>query len=545
MSDNYQYDVFLSYAHEDSTWCEMLADRLHKANVRVWFDRWQLRPGDHLLVKINEGLQNSRRMVAVWTSNYFRDSKLWTILEIFSRQHSDVLSVDRPLIPLMREACIVPPTLGNIISIDFIKDETFEDAFRSLIHSLDISITNKIKNSDLNNRRAKKTINAENHVLVNPYRSYSSGGIVVDPAMFFGRQELLEEIKNQMCHAPTRQTFPIYGQKRSGKSSLLYHLKLQISQPCLPVITSLGLLGVNTPNRQHSFIRLLLDDLRHALQDRVEIRLSRWPADTLISERPIDAFREGLWAAEEILLSIGWNEPRVIFLIDEFSYLFEYIKAGLIPRSIMKQWKRLQELGEFSAVLAGNDSMPRFIADFPNDFAMTTDVRLNYLTPTEMRRLADEPIRLNGKTRYRGNTLDRVWTLTGGSPYYTQIICAKLVDHINERKALLITDIDLDEVLAGLIVGQDRLTASNFDPLIPLIGASVTQLSQEVYLDVLSAIAKASDLHSGANQDDLPQCHNQAQIISDLMHYDVIFVDSTKRLQIRIGLFAEWLRHNS
>jgi TIR domain len=544
MSDNYKYDVFLSYAHEDSTWCERLAERLHKAGVRVWFDRWQLRPGDHLLVKINEGLQNSRRMIAVWTSNYFRDSKLWTILEIFSRQHNDVLSVDRPLIPLMREACIVPPTLDNIITIDFTSNENFEDAFRVLVHSLDISITNEKQNPDLDSQR-DKSINAENHELFNPYLTYSFGGIVADPAMFFGRQELLEEIKDQVCHAPTGRSFALYGHRRSGKSSILYHLKLQISQPCLPVIVNLGLLGVYTPDVQHPFIRLLLDDLRHALQDRVETRLSRWPTDKLISERPLDAFREALWAAEEILLSIGWNEPRVIFLIDEFSGLYEYIKTGLIPKSIMKQWKTLQEFGEFSAVIVGNDSMPMFMAEFPNDFlSIKTTVRLNYLTSTEMRRLADEPIRLYGKTRYRGNTLDRMWTLTGGSPYYTQIICAELVKHINERKALLITDVDLDEVLVDLIVGEHHLNATHFDPLIPLIGASVTQPSPEAYISILSAIAKASDLNTGAHQDDLPHWHNQAQIISDLISCGVIFADSINRLQIRIGLFTEWLRHN-
>ena len=73
MPADIEYDVFLSYASEDSEWCENLAVRLRDEGVRVWFDKWQLQPGDHLLVRLNEGIEKSRKMIAVWTASYFRD----------------------------------------------------------------------------------------------------------------------------------------------------------------------------------------------------------------------------------------------------------------------------------------------------------------------------------------------------------------------------------------------------------------------------------------------------------------------------------------
>ena len=100
MPADIEYDVFLSHASEDNEWCEKLALRLRDEGVRVWFDKWELEYGDHLLVRVNEGIEKSRKMIAVWTESYFRDNKVWTLAESYSQQHADVLAVQRPLIPL-------------------------------------------------------------------------------------------------------------------------------------------------------------------------------------------------------------------------------------------------------------------------------------------------------------------------------------------------------------------------------------------------------------------------------------------------------------
>jgi uncharacterized protein YjbI with pentapeptide repeats len=132
------FDVFLSYASEDAEWCEILAQRLRDEGVRVWFDKWVLKPGHHLLAQLNDGLKESRKMIAVWTNNYFRDDKVWTLVESFSQQFPDALAQERLLIPLLRENCSIPPTLSNLIYIDFRRDEDFALRFRDLVQSLDL-----------------------------------------------------------------------------------------------------------------------------------------------------------------------------------------------------------------------------------------------------------------------------------------------------------------------------------------------------------------------------------------------------------------------
>jgi len=116
MPENYEYDVFLSHASEDTEWSEKLAESLRDEGARVWFDKWEIKPGDNLMYRLNDGLKKSRKMVAVWSKSYFRDDKNWTYAESFSRLHPDPQSKTRPLIPVIMEDCEIQPVFANIIT---------------------------------------------------------------------------------------------------------------------------------------------------------------------------------------------------------------------------------------------------------------------------------------------------------------------------------------------------------------------------------------------------------------------------------------------
>jgi len=129
-TQNFEYDVFLNYASEDTDRCEMLAGSLRNEGVRVWFDK----PG----TRLNEVLRKSHKMVAVWSTNYFNDEKAWIITESFRRLNPDPLSKDRLLVPLMLEDCDVLPTFQDIPYIDFRNPNDFDIRFRELLEALDL-----------------------------------------------------------------------------------------------------------------------------------------------------------------------------------------------------------------------------------------------------------------------------------------------------------------------------------------------------------------------------------------------------------------------
>ena len=57
--------AFISYGHADAGWVRVLAENLHRLGVELWFDEWEIMPGDVLVHKLDEGILSSRAGVLV------------------------------------------------------------------------------------------------------------------------------------------------------------------------------------------------------------------------------------------------------------------------------------------------------------------------------------------------------------------------------------------------------------------------------------------------------------------------------------------------
>jgi hypothetical protein len=377
--------------------------------------------------------------------------------------------------------------------------------------------------------------------VTNPYSRYSGGTPVEEQKMFFGRQELLDRIYNELTSGPLGQCFVLYGQKRSGKSSVLRQLAKRLGPPNFAVHLSLG--TIDTTKAERSFVRACIDALYERLVhdfDMTDVLENNWPRDFQVDASPIESFRRSVLASTHLIQSRkGWREVRPIFLIDEFTYVYEYIREGLLTPAFMRQWKSLLESRTFDAVLIGQDTMPRFKEAYPNEFGVTHDERISYLSTEEARALAVEPIMISGESRYKGASLDRLIRLTAGSPFYLQIFCDRLVQHLNRNRLAFITESVVGDVLAQLTTGASALTMDKFDPLITAGGESVALVPRERYLELLTRVALMPSIVSReVGQED-------ALLVRDLVAREVLEQDGGGRLRIRVELFAEWLRANS
>jgi len=80
MSENpLHYDVFVSYAKEDSDFARNLVNALKAKNISVWYDKGELRLGDSILRHIEDGLENSDYFLLLLSPEYFK--KPWTQFE--------------------------------------------------------------------------------------------------------------------------------------------------------------------------------------------------------------------------------------------------------------------------------------------------------------------------------------------------------------------------------------------------------------------------------------------------------------------------------
>ena len=70
MSDQFSFDVFLSHSSKDKAVVRPLAE-LRADGLRVWLDDWEFRPGDSVLKKIDDGLEQSRVLVLCMSAQAF------------------------------------------------------------------------------------------------------------------------------------------------------------------------------------------------------------------------------------------------------------------------------------------------------------------------------------------------------------------------------------------------------------------------------------------------------------------------------------------
>lgn len=78
-----EYDVFVSHAWEDKeSFVDEFVQALKDFGVKVWYDTSQIKWGDSMRAKIDDGLRKSRFGVAVLSPNYIAENKYWTKAEL-------------------------------------------------------------------------------------------------------------------------------------------------------------------------------------------------------------------------------------------------------------------------------------------------------------------------------------------------------------------------------------------------------------------------------------------------------------------------------
>lgn len=77
-----EYDVFISHAWEDKeSFADEFVEELRSLGVKVWYDTSQIKWGDSMRQKIDEGLKKSRFGIAILSPNYIAEGKYWTKAE--------------------------------------------------------------------------------------------------------------------------------------------------------------------------------------------------------------------------------------------------------------------------------------------------------------------------------------------------------------------------------------------------------------------------------------------------------------------------------
>lgn len=83
VTEDTQYDVFVSHAWEDKeSFADEFVEELRKLDLCVWYDTGQIKWGDSMRAKIDDGLKKSKFGVVVLSPDYIKEGKYWTKAEL-------------------------------------------------------------------------------------------------------------------------------------------------------------------------------------------------------------------------------------------------------------------------------------------------------------------------------------------------------------------------------------------------------------------------------------------------------------------------------
>ena len=124
--------LFLCHASEDKEFVDILAIYLDSRGVDLWYDKREIKVGDSIVSRINDGLDAASHIVVVLSKASVE--KTWVKKEISAALMKQLHNKSITVIPLLREDCRIPPLLADIRYADCRKDQ--DTGFQQIVDAI-------------------------------------------------------------------------------------------------------------------------------------------------------------------------------------------------------------------------------------------------------------------------------------------------------------------------------------------------------------------------------------------------------------------------
>jgi len=128
-------DAFICYTKADREVAYCLTQALIAKGKKVWIDYQQIKGGDDMMIKVNEGMESSKHMITLWSKAFFESA--FSKHELVCWIHWDIYKNSNTIIPLMLDDCHVEiiRLARNILWLDY-SQEKQEETFTKLLELL-------------------------------------------------------------------------------------------------------------------------------------------------------------------------------------------------------------------------------------------------------------------------------------------------------------------------------------------------------------------------------------------------------------------------
>ena len=391
----------------------------------------------------------------------------------------------------------------------------------------------------------------------NEFENYRSGCVVVDQNMFFGRSKDIENILNNLRDQNGRmisnRCICIYGQTRTGKSSILYHLKNRLKNDERNIVIDFGDIGsleISDNGFRYKILRELVDTIEYEHSSLYELFLDN-KFDLSIDDDSFDknpsVYFDTFMNRIKKFINQKVPQMQIIVLIDEFTYIYDWIKIGKISEGFMRFWKGMIQNYSICAIIVGQDHMMKFINDpaFTNCFGAVKTHEVTYLKQADAAKLIREPV---SKERcgeqsciFNQDAVEYLINFTKGSAYLLMNLCADFVDYMNELHS---NEVTLAHVFDFIEQYAHKVEERLFEPLYNDKISLDSDTSINANKRILTKIAHAGDSEGYVILEELGLTSDEKERVLNLRDRHVLEF-SQNRCRIAVRLYDLWLRKNS
>jgi hypothetical protein len=260
--------------------------------------------------------------------------------------------------------------------------------------------------------------------------------------LFVGRTDISERLE-QLIRDQRRPPLLLYGQRRTGKTSLLNNLGRLLPQSIIPLFVDLQ--GPATRASDHSgFLYNLAKGMIDSAQLQRRLTLPPLSRENLTAD-PFTRFDEWLDAVEAAL-----KDNTALLALDEFEVLDRVLTAGRFNEDDLLGMLRhlIQHRPKFKVLLAGSHTLSEF-QRWSSYLINAQVLHLGYLKEDEARQLIETPIE-NFALRYQPAASQRVIDVTRCHPFLVQLLCAEIVAYKNDQDPSIRRLATIDDVEAAI-----------------------------------------------------------------------------------------------
>ena len=275
-----------------------------------------------------------------------------------------------------------------------------------------------------------------------PSNPYIVGNPIKSRDMFFGREDDFQFVARKIGEGRSNQIAVLCGERRSGKTSILFQiLGGRLGGSFLPILIDMQMLAGIKGDRE--FFSAILKAGCAALADP-GMSLERLESEAGATvERMFESFLE--------ITRARAPERIVLFLLDEYELIEAKIRDGSLSEAAVHYLAGILESPyRVSFIFTGSTNLEDRKAEVWKSLLGKSIYRkISYLSEKDTKRLITEP--LKDWISWPAEVAASIYRLTGGQPFYTQVVCQNMVDLLIEERRADPSPADLERIVRDIV----------------------------------------------------------------------------------------------